>query len=420
MRPVALIAGLLLTGGLVSCGTSSGPGALPPTVSVGVLYPTAGSESGAGLEEQQGVELAAEYANAHHALGSRQIRLVYAPADRAEAVPAQMEILEHQGVRIVVGSDASAISQTAALVATQNHQLFWETGAVGQTLPGTGGGKSFFRVSPMGANLGSSAVDFIADEITPRLAAGRPLRYAVVYVNDPYGREVGAGAIAEVRHLGLPLVGTFPYDLSTVNYAALAASVAAVHPDVLYVSAYIPDAIALRRQFVAQRIPLLANIGTSSSYCMPGFGVPLGSEAVGLFASDKPDAADINPAALTAEGRAALAWVAPTYQARYHQAMSAPALSGFSSATALFMHVLPAATSDTPEGVAAAALATRLASGTLANGSGLDFARPGTPDAGDNLAATSVIWEWVAPGQRAVVWPPAYANHPITVLPIVT
>jgi branched-chain amino acid transport system substrate-binding protein len=203
-----------------------------------------------------------------------------------------------------------------------------------------------------------------------------------------------------------------------VNYQALAASVAAVHPDVLYVSAYIPDAIALRRQFVAQHIPLLANIGTSSSYCMLGFGVPLGSQAVGLFASDKPDAADVNPSALTAEGRAALAWVAATYQSRFHVPMSAPALSGFSSATALFMHVLPAATADTPQGVAAAALATLLPAGTLANGSGLRLAPPGSPDAGDNRAATSVIWEWVAPGQRAVVWPPAYANHPITVLPV--
>jgi branched-chain amino acid transport system substrate-binding protein len=415
------VATLALAGGLVAC-ASGGPTAAttsPSVVSIGVIYPTAGSESTAGIEEQQGVQLAAEWANDHHALGTRQIRLVEAPADRAEAVPAQMELLARQGIKLVIGSDASALSQTAALFATENHELFWETGAVGQTLPGTGGGSSFFRVSPMGSNLGSSAVDFIDHELAPKLAP-RPLRYAVVYVNDAYGREVGDGAAAEVRKLGLPLVGDISYDLSTVNYAALAAQIAALHPDVLYVSAYIPDAIALRRQLVAQKVPLLANIGTSSSYCMLAFGVPLGPEAVGLFASDKPDAADVNPAALTPEGRAALAWVSATYQARYHQAMSAPALSGFSSATALFSHVLPAAKADTPKGVAAAALATQLPQGTLANGSGLDLAPPGTPDAGDNRAATSVIWEWVAPGQRAVVWPLAYANHPITVLPIDT
>ncbi len=59
-----------------------------------------------------------------------------------------------------------------------------------------------------------------------------------------------------------------------------------------------------------------------------------------------------------------------------------------------------------------------LAPGTLANGSGMDLIPPGQLDAGDNRAATSVIWEWVAPGRRAVVWPPAFATHPLQVLPL--
>ena len=48
----------------------------------------------------------------------------------------------------------------------------------------------------------------------------------------------------------------------------------------------------------------------------------------------------------------------------------------------------------------------------------MDLAPPGSPDAGDNRAATSVIWEWVAPGQRAVVWPAAFATQPLRVLPL--
>jgi hypothetical protein len=126
----------------------------------------------------------------------------------------------------------------------------------------------------------------------------------------------------------------------------------------------------------------------------------------------------VNPDALDAEGRAALAWVNLTYQARYHQAVPAPALSGFSAAYALFVHVLPKAAGDSPAQVAKAALAVKLAPGTLANGSGMDLIPPGQLDAGDNRAATSVIWEWVAPGQRVVVWPKAFATHPLQVLPL--
>ncbi len=93
--------------------------------------------------------------------------------------------------------------------------------------------------------------------------------------------------------------------------------------------------------------------------------------------------------------------------------MSPAALAGFSAAWALFTDVLPTADSLAPADVAAAARAIDLPLGSLPNGSGLRFGAPGTPDAGDNLAAASVIWEWVAPGQAAVIWPPAFATAPI-------
>ena len=74
--------------------------------------------------------------------------------------------------------------------------------------------------------------------------------------------------------------------------------------------------------------------------------------------------------------------------------------------------MLPAARTPTAADVAAAALPTKLPPGALANGAGLDFAPPGQPDAGENLAATSVIWQWVDPATQVVVWPPAFATAP--------
>jgi ABC-type branched-subunit amino acid transport system substrate-binding protein len=402
-----------------ACSSSSATNhASAGVLKIGALYPTAGSQGLQGTQEQRGVELAAQWANQHRSLGDRRIELVSEPADAASAVPGDMAQLHQEGIDLVVGTHASAISQAAAAVASTQHQILWETGAVGETLPGTSGGRYFFRMAPMGSNLGSTAIDFINAEVAPKLGVTRPLRYAVAYVDDPYGREVGGGAAAEIHKLGKNLVGSFGYDTATVSYPALAARIAAVHPDVLYVSAYIADGVALRRALVAAHVPLLANIGTSSSYCMLQFGQPLGADAVGLFASDKPDGDDVNPGALDAEGKAALAWVTAQYRHDYHDDMPAPALSGFSAAYALFVHVLPHAANDSPAAVARAALATKLARGSLANGSGMDLIAPGQPDAGDNRAATSVIWEWVSPGRRAVVWPPAFATHPLQVLPL--
>jgi ABC-type branched-subunit amino acid transport system substrate-binding protein len=280
------------------------------------------------------------------------------------------------------------------------------------------GGRSFFRLAPMGANLGEAAIVFVRDHLAARLAAHGPLRYAVAHVDDPYGRSVGAGAADEVARGGGVLSGSFGYDAHTSDFGPLAARIAAVHPDVLFVAAYLDDGVALRQAILDAGTPLQASIGTSSSYCMPAFGDRLGDGAVGLFASDKPDGPDVRPEALGPEGRRTLGWVTARYRARYREPMSAPALSGFANAYAVLVHVLPAARTTSAVDVAAAALAVKLDEGTLANGAGLDLAPPGAAEPGANRRATSVIWEWVAPRTRAVVWPPAFATHPIVALPI--
>jgi len=417
--------GVVATGVLgvlvVACGGTSGGPAKPVTgtpVEIGALYPTGGAQGSEGSEELHGVELAVEWANSHGGLDGRPYKLVPVDAERAEAVPAAMTKLIHRGITVVLGSHASAISAAAGALATRDDLSFWETGAIGQTSPEVAGGRNFFRMAPMGANLGQKAIAFVRDELTPKLPDRQPLRYAVSYVDDPYGRAVGLGAIDEIHRSGLVFAGSFAYDAQTANFSQVAAEIAATRPDVLFVSAYLSDGVALRQALVSQHVPLLASIGTSSSYCLPQFGAMLDQDSVGLYASDKPDAGHVNRAALTAEGRVALDWVDQQYQQRWHEAMSAPALSGFSNAYALLVHVLPAARSTKVDQVAAAAIATKLPEGSLANGGGIDIAPPSAPDAGNNRQAASVIWEWVAPNTRAVVWPPSFATHLIAALPL--
>ncbi|GAC1316798.1 MAG: hypothetical protein NVSMB12_14040 [Acidimicrobiales bacterium] len=402
----------------VSCAHTPNPASPPAPAKIGALYPTSGAQGSEGAEEFHGVELAAEWANSHGGMGGRPYQLIAVDAERAEAVPSAMTGLGRRGVTVVLGSHASAISAAAADTATKEHMSFWETGAIGETSTAVAGGRNFFRMAPVGANIGQKAIAFVRDQLAPRLPDHQPLRYAVAYVDDPYGRAVGLGAIDEIHRSGQTFVGTFAYDAQAADFGQIAGAIAGARPDVLFVSAYIDDGVALRRALVAQHVPLIASIGTSSSYCHPQFGAELGADAVGLFASDKPDAAHVDPAALDAEGRAALDWVSARYQQRWHEPMSAPALSGFSSAYALLVHVLPAARTTAVAAVAAAAIAIKLPDGSLANGGGLDIAAPPAPDAGENRRAASVIWEWVASNTRAVVWPPTFATHAIVALPL--
>src|SRR5918992_1371198 len=346
LRPLALLIVLLLP----AAGCTSDP---PDPVRVGAIYPLSGGQGMGGVDEYHGVQVAAELVNAEGGVGGRPVEIDQVDVPEADAAPGAIRALADRGVELVLGSYGSTISSPAAAAAAGRGSLFWETGAVGK-LAGPGEGDLVFRVAPTGGLLGRGAIRFVADQLAPKL--GRPaasLRYAIAAVDD---------------------------------------------------------GVALRKEQVRQHLSLLASIGTSSSYCMPEFGALLGKDAVGLFASDKPDTHGINPAGLAPDARALLDRADAAYREANGHSMSAAALAGFSGAWALFRHVLPEAGSMAPADVAAAARRVRVQAGGLPNGSGIEFAPPGGADAGANLRAASVIWEWTEVNRREVTWPPQFAT----------
>lgn len=380
---------------------------------IGAVYPTGGSQASGGTEEYRGVKLAADYVNARGGVDGRPIRLELSPADSWDAAPGAVERLADRGITVIVGSYGSTISRPAADAATRLGRIFWETGAVGLLGMGAAPGTRVFRVPPTGGTLGREAVAFVRDLLVPRIHPAHPLRYAVAYVDDVYGRAVGQGALDAIRESHLALAADLPYQIAHANFDALAERIARAHTDILVVGAYLEDGVALRRAVVRARLPLVANIGTSSSYCMPAFGQILGEQAVGLFASDKPDGDILRPESLSPRAAEELRWGVGEYARRFGESMGAPALAGFAGGLGLFQHVLPMAKSTSPDAVSEAARRIDLPMGALPNGSGLAFAPAGTPDAGANLRAFHVVWEWVRINTRAIVWPPTVATSPI-------
>jgi len=411
----ALVVGALAVA-LSATGISCDRG--PAPLRIGAIYPLSGPQAEGGTDEYRGALLAAELVNADGGVDGRRVQLVPVDTPEAEAAPGAVDLLHDRGIDVLLGSYGSTISAPAALEASRRGMLFWETGAVGMLPADAGAGSTTFRFPPTGMVLGGSAISFVVHQLAP--AMGRDpssLRFGVAYVDDVYGRSVADGAIGEMRSLGVRHVGPFPYTLDE-NWGRLAARIARARTDVLFVSAYLRDGIALRRALVRKHVPLVAGIGTSSSYCMPVFGERLGQRAVGLFASDKPTGSAIDPAGLSPDAAALLQRAREAFRARWGEDMDAPTLAGFSATWALLHDVFPRADGTDPAAVAGAARSVTMPLGSLPNGSGIRFAPPGSPDAGANLAAASVIWEWVRPGHAAIVWPPALATHPITPMDI--
>ena len=412
-RALALLAALAVT---AAC--SVAPGADDDdTIEVGAVYPLSGSQGQGGIDEHRGALLAAQLVNADGGIGGRTIEIVSTDVAAAEAAPGAVADLAAGGIDVVLGSYGSTISAPASETAAAHDMLFWETGAVGMLSARSEQGVRTFRMPPTGAVLGNNAIAFVDGPLAESFGRDpRDLRYAVSFVDDVYGRSVASGALQAAADLDLDVVGRFGYDFRTVDYDALARRIDRSGADVLFVSAYLVDAVELRRALVRNDVDLLASIGTSSSYCMPEFGAALGEDAVGLFASDKPSGDAIDPSTLRPEGAELLARARAAYDERWGGEMSPAALAGFSAAWALFAEVMPAAAehgSLSPDAIAAAALEADLPMGSLPNGSGLRFGRPGTATAGDNVAAAAVIWEWMVPGEHMVVWPPQLATDAV-------
>ena len=435
-----------LSGCSTSSGTPAATSAAPP-LEIGAIYPLSGPQGGGGVSEERGVALAVDYVNQHGGVHGRQIKLDVIDVPTAESVPPAMAVLAARHIQLVGGTHGSTMSAVAAQEAQRNGQLVWETGAVGNLdmshasnssadgtsnptagdtdwttgntspAPVAGMGRTFFRMSPQGASLGRAGIDFVLRQLAPRLPGHPQLRVAVAYVEDAYGQAVAQGVIDQIHADHVELAGVFPYPEYGADFTSIARAIKRSGADALYASSYLADGEALRRATIAQHDPLIASVGTSSSYCLPEFGQQLQGAAVGLFASDKAAAYSINPAGLLPEGRTTLAWAQSEWARQYSGVMDAYATSGFANADALFLHVLPLAPALTPRSVAEAASRVHLPTGSLADGSGMNFPSGGA-QAGENQAAASVIWEWVAPGKEVVVWPPSFATQPVTVLPL--
>ena len=182
----------------------------------------------------------------------------------------------------------------------------------------------------------------------------------------------------------------------------------------LFVSAYLEDGIALRRALVRNDVHLVTSIGTSSSYCMPEFGETLGRDAVGLFASDKPAGGSIDPEGLLPDGSALLARASAAFRRPLRRGHEPGRARGLLRRVGALRRRHAARDGPLPRGRRRRRTGGRPpARARCPNGSGLRFGAPDTLSAGDNLAAASVIWEWVRPGHAAVVWPPSLATHAI-------
>ncbi len=410
MRQIRFVAVLaVLASGLAVRSTDVRVASASGSITIGALYPLSGGQSRGGHQEYDGLRTAAALVNASGGIRGRHIVFRTENAPSADAAPSAVDSLKRQGVRVVVGSYGSTISLPASDEAQRDNLIYWESGAVA-TMITERGYPNVFRTVTTGQSLGRAAARYAAGPVASRLHMKAPqLRAAVIYADDVYASSVGRAMTAETKRLHFHVTGITTYNPYHVNFRPIVQRMKAQHPDIILVAGYVQDAIAFRREVLRQHLHPAAMIGTSSAFCMHAFGDTLGRQALGLFASDKPDAS-FNAAALSPAARVLRARAQRSYRHAYGTDMTAAAVAGFVAGWVLFHDVLPHASSLAPAVIRSAALRLNLPYGSQINGAGVRFAGPGAPDEGQNLRAISVVWQWQRPGHEVIVYPRSFAT----------
>jgi branched-chain amino acid transport system substrate-binding protein len=395
---------------LAACSATSlvGGGA---AISIGAIYPLSGPQAAGGREELGGLKAALELAQRQGLPGADRVQLTVVDAQTPDQAAAAVDrLIDADHVQAIAGTYGSSLAVAASAEAEARHVVYWETGAVADDV--TNGRHWVFRTVATGSTLGRMAARFTTEVLMPRLAlAPAATRVAIVHTNDFYGRSVAGGEVAAAAAAGIGSVTSIEYNPNSLDASAVVDQVAAARPDFLWDVSYLDDGVAVWKAVLAARLPLRAAIGTSSAFCLPQFQERLGSQALGVYAADKPDQV-IAPEALTPAARSLLAAAIARFAADNHgQAMEIPGVAGFVGGWTLFHDVLARISGGvTSESIRAAAVKVDVPAGGEINGAGVQFAPPGAPDAGQNLRAAAVVGQWQAGGVMRILYPSAYAT----------
>jgi branched-chain amino acid transport system substrate-binding protein len=406
-RAFGLIGALILALLAAACATVAA--AAPVPFRVGAIFPLSGSTAPGSTDEYLGATLAAQMVNTSGGIAGHPISLDLRDVEDQSQIPAAVSSLRADGVPVVLGAYSSQLSIPAAAAVSAAGMVYWETGAVADRVTGQAS-PLVFRVGVNGAELGSNSGRFILEELVPRM--GIPIdriRVSFVTADDDYGDSVANATRTALEAGGMSISGESVYHPYTPDWAPVMRALADAKPDILVLSSHIQDGIAFRRAFLAAGLHVKVFMGTTMAQCDQDFGNVLGSAAVGVFASDRPQG-DFNPGALDPQARSLYDRFAALWKQRTGAAApDEEGIAGFSAAWVLFADVLGRAGDDSARSIAATARALDVPSGSLPNGGGVLFSTARS-QLGQNIRAAAVVWQWQAPRHSVVVWPPVYAT----------
>lgn len=374
-------------------------------IKIGTIFSRTGSLADLGLDSWRGAELARVMQNKKGGLLGKQIVFVNGDAPDPKAAVTEAERLcTVEKVPIILGSFSSSISLAASAKANQHKVLYWELGAVGDSITQRGL-KYVFRTCPTGSDLGRDQLRFAIGALAEKMGKDpKTLRIGSIYEDSAYGTACSAGIRDEAKKMGIKLVVDEGYNHKATDLSSLVLRVKAAAPDVILESSYENDGILFFRQAQEAGLKVRQFVGSGGGMNLPGYRNALGDAVDDYVCNVGYPGYNLNPN--YAKGITELERL---YTERFGQKpTSVFSVVNYMGTMALW-DVINRAGSLDPEALVKAARATDIPADQTILRYGIKFAGPGSKNMGQNTEARYFISQWQA-GKLWIVSPAAAAT----------
>lgn len=195
---------------------------------LGVFGPFTGDAAAYGQSEREGVEIAVKEINAKGGVRGQPVTAVFADdAGKPEqAANVATRLTTRDGVTVLLGSISSPASLAASQIAQQNETPQIVITSTAQRIT-TGGNPWIFRSTIPDTAFAESLATFLSKKYPQKK------RYAVIYVNDDFGKGGIDKFNAKAQSLGLALVADEKYARGDLDFTSQLSRIRSANADVI-------------------------------------------------------------------------------------------------------------------------------------------------------------------------------------------
>ena len=221
------------------------------TLGLGLCAPMSGGAASWGKKSEVGVKFAIERINARGGVvpkgkrKARMLELVEVADDKndpREGASIAQRFIDNEKILIMVGPLTSSVALAQAPILNKHGLVQF---AIGATAPAyTQAGPYSFRLVPTDAFQGRYIAKWANDQ-------GKWKTYAVIYVNDDYGRglaEVFQAGLEEIGVAASNVVASEAFLPNDTDFSAQLTKIRGLNPDVLFIAGHYKEGALIARQ----------------------------------------------------------------------------------------------------------------------------------------------------------------------------